>query len=387
MIGVELQRLGESLAGSGVVLLQVQIHATLDVPRRRLVGAALQEIAGCSLSRSHIVVLIVDTDQVFQQRGVVFQVVDRVLQCVDISHGVFFAVEVGLQTHEVKVAHRHFGLGKYRLVIFESRIHVRQHVVVLLHIVSQHGTIVKGLRIFLGHRDLHGVALALQGRIVGQIDKFAEILVGARLVAVAVEENTGIEIVVTRIVNDLRGLVAIFLLGHFALGVGRMFENVALGVIIHHVVESRNELCRVERLRIGSIHEQGLEQDARALTGLVVNFAELRGLRVVEGGFEEFKRFGCLVLRKQIVCLVDYAVLCHTCQGESTENGQRKHFLHGWGCLLWVISCQFRAFRRPWSPLPPLRYRFRGHHFLRAVQCRLQFPPLLLRRWAPDIHC
>ena len=58
------------------------------------------------------------------------------------------------------------------------------------------------------------------------------------------------------------------------------------------------------------------------LPGLVVNFAELRGLRIVEGGFEEFKRFGCLVLRKQIVCLVDYAVLCHTCQGESTENAR-----------------------------------------------------------------
>ena len=188
-----------------------------------------------------------------------------------------------MQTHEVKVTHRHFGLGKHRFVIFESRIYVRQHVVVLLHIVSQHGTIVKGLRIFLAHRELHGVALALHGRIVGQIDKFAEILVGAGLVAVAVEENTGIEIVVTRIINDLRGLVAIFLLGHFALCVGRMFENEALGVVIHHVVESRNELCRVERLRIGCIHEQGLEQDARAFTGLVVNFAELRGLRVIEG--------------------------------------------------------------------------------------------------------
>ena len=346
MIGADGQCFGKGFACCGIILLQVQIHTTFDVPRRSLVRATLQEVVGRSFGSRHVIVLIINTDQVLKQRRVVFQVVDRVLQRVDISHGVVLAVKIRLQTHQIKVAHGHFGLSKHRLVIFESRIHIGQHVIIVLHVVGQHRTVVRSLRILLGHRDTHGIALALQGRIVGQVYKFAEILVSTGFIVVAIEENTGIEIVVTGIINHHRGLVAIFLLRHFALRIGRMLENVTLGVVIHHVIESRNELCRVERLRIGSIHEQGLEQDARALAGLVVDFAELRGLRVVEGRFEEFERFGCLVLRKQIICLIDYAVLCHACQGESTENGQRKDFLHGWGCLLWVISCQFRAFRR-----------------------------------------
>ena len=185
------------------------------------------------------------------------------------------------------------------------------------------------MRIFLGHSDAHGVALRSQGRVIGKIYKFTEILVGTGLVAVAVEEDTGVEIVIARIINDLRGFVAIFLLGHFAFGVGRMFENVALGVVVHHVVESRNELRGVERLGISRIDQKRLEQDARALAGFVVNLTKLRRLRVVERGFEEFERIGGFVLLKQSIRLIYYAVLGRTRQGEGAENGQRKQFLHG----------------------------------------------------------
>ena len=108
-----------------------------------------------------------------------------------------------------------------------------------------------------------------------------------------------------------------------------MFENVALGVVVHHVVESRNELRGVERLGIGRIDQKRLEQDARALAGFVVNLAKLRRLRVVERGFEEFERIGGFILFKQSIRLIYYAVLGRTRQGEGTENGQRKQFLHG----------------------------------------------------------
>ena len=79
---------------------------------------------------------------------------------------------------------------------------------------------------------------------------------------------------------------------------------------------------------LAALTKSGWNKMREHLPAFVVNLAKLRRLRVVERGFEEFERIGGFILLKQSIRLIYYAVLGRTRQGEGTENGQRKQFLH-----------------------------------------------------------